>query len=310
MKAYKAFAPATISNFCSGFDLIGVALNEWGDEVLVRPHPHPGVIISRISGYGSDISKDQNSARTAVQSLLSAVGQEGIGLELEIHKGYLHSSGLGSSAASAVAAVVAANAVLGKPFKQNIDLYPFALAGERHLDPTLPADNVAASLLGGIMLSHPAHDPVRIPHPSGLHLVIYRPENARIATSAERTRLKPPPSIPVAVEQTHHIASLILGLYQSNWDLIRMGLQDSWITPQRAPGIPHFSSFYRLSLGHGALGSGISGSGPATFAVFMNSTDAESFADEWFHVEHAPSSSMRDEVLLVSQINSIGAYLC
>ena len=76
MKAYKAFAPATISNFCSGFDLIGVALNEWGDEVLVRPHLHPGVIISRISGYSSDISKEQNSARTAVQSLLSAVGRK------------------------------------------------------------------------------------------------------------------------------------------------------------------------------------------------------------------------------------------
>lgn len=304
-KTYKAFAPATISNLGSGFDLLGLCLEHPGDHVYASIGDKPGVSIHQIRGYKSDISSTANSAITAVEAMLSSLDMDH-SISLVIEKGYAHSSGLGSSAASAVAAVIAVNSLLKKPFKQKEQLYPFALAGERHRDPGLPADNVAASLFGGIVLSHPFHRPIILPVPDGLFLTVVRPD-IRIDTSSNRSSL--PANIPLAdmIEQSYALSNLVLGLYRSDLELIGRGLNDHIIEKHRSKTIPRFDQLKSLAISAGALGCSISGSGPAVFALSPNSFIAEEIKDHWSGI---PSLEYRDSDLFVSGINLDGAHLC
>ena len=306
---FKAFAPASLSNLGSGFDLLGLALEQWGDYVIARKSMGAGVQVTGISGASSGISKDvkKNTAGHVASLMASAVGYKG-GIELVIIKGYAHSSGLGSSAASAVASAIAVNALLGKPFKQKIDLLPFALAGERVNDQLLPADNVAASLLGGIILSSPRdiHSPLSLPVPQGLMLTVLKP-HLQTATIAERARLDTKVLLQGHVSQSDALACLMHGLYQSNWSLISKGLKDYIIEPQRAPEIPFFYDIQNIAMENGALGCSISGSGPSLFVVSNNSLVAEKAAKECIRPW---SDGGIDCDTLVSKVNCRGAKLC
>ncbi|MDX1685008.1 MAG: homoserine kinase [Saprospiraceae bacterium] len=302
---FKAYAPASISNLGSGFDLLGLALEQPGDHVIAHHGEQPGVIVDQIRGFKEGISNEKNSAITAVETLLAHLGRND-SITLTIEKGYPHSSGLGSSAASAVAAVISANALLGKPIKNKRALFPFALAGERHLDKGLPADNVAASLLGGIVLSHPVESPVILPVPEGLVVTIVRPD-IDIKTSANRASLPLQVPLSSAIAQTYSISSFILGLYRSDFDLIRRGLKDYIIEPVRSETIPNFAQIQASAMDEGALGCSISGSGPAIFAISNNSLTAENIQSAWRGLlpdDTDPRSSF------ISKINTTGAYLC
>lgn len=303
--AYKAFAPATISNLGSGFDLLGLALSAPGDFVTARSNDLGEVRVTKITGYKDGISKTRNTAKSAVEALLTDIDSSQ-GIDLEIEKGYAHSSGLGSSAASAVAAVVAVNYVLGRPFKQKEELYPFALGGERSLNHSLPADNVAASLLGGIVLSHPVHDPLILPVPQGLHVAVIRP-HIHINTVENRTSLPDQISLSALTEQAYALSNLVLGLYRSDWDLLRRGLNDHVIETHRASTIPHFHALKGLAIAEGAFGCSISGSGPSIFALCPNSFCADNISSHWAQL--LTTHQMTFDVY-TSSINQEGAFLC
>lgn len=304
-KSYKAFAPATISNLSSGFDLLGLALEEPGDYVLASKTDEGIVKITGITGHKDGISLTNNTAVYAVRALLDSLN-ESCGISLKIDKGYAHSSGLGSSAASAVAAVVATNAVLGKPYKQPIDLLPFAYAGELSVDKNLPMDNVAASLLGGIILSHPHKAPLVLPIPEGIFMTVVRP-HIGINTKEERAGLSDHIPLHSHIQQSHNLSSLILGLYRSNWDMISDGLEDVVIEPQRKSLIPFFDDIKNLAINQGALGCSISGSGPSVFAFCNNSLVAENISLAW--AKHYGSVSIEHD-LYISRINLDGAHIC
>lgn len=304
-KSYKAFAPATLSNLGSGFDLLGLALDQPGDFVTASFGERSGIHITQITGYKNDISKTKNSALTAVEALLTHLNRSD-NIELKIKKGYPHSSGMGSSAASAVAAVIAVNTLIGKPIKHKEELYPFALLGERHHDPNLPADNVAASLLGGVILSHPEKSPIIIPVPEGLHLTVLR-QKVNISTIDSRKELPSTVSLDQLINQTYGLSNFILGMYRSNLDLISQGLKDHVIECHRKDYIPNFEILKEQALNNGALGYNISGSGPTVFALCPNSLVAENIMHEWKKISDIDINTVD---LFVSKINMEGAHLC
>lgn len=277
-RAFKAYAPATLSNLGSGFDLLGMAIQGMGDHVIARESTSSDVIITKISGHSEGISKTNNTAMEAVKAFQRDLEVQK-GVELEVQKGYAHSSGLGSSAASAVAAVVATNALWGRPVKQKEDLFSYAYAGELSQNHELPSDNIAASLYGGIVLSHGHETPKRLPSIPGLTVAIVRQPQA-VSTIEGRNVLNPTVPINSFVEQTHAIASLILGLYRSDLDLLQVGLTDHVVESQRKIYIPHFDTIQQRAIQYEALGCSISGSGPSIFAIFQNNLGAEKFIND------------------------------
>lgn len=305
----KVFAPASVSNVACGFDLLGFALEQPGDEVIARLSEEPGVRISKISGAQDRLPYEvkKNTAGVSVLKLLKFLGDKSIGVELELRKKMPIGSGLGSSAASAVAAVVAVNELLGHPLERRA-LLPFAAEGEKISSGVIHLDNVAPSLIGGMVLvqkgkSISAH---RIPTPGGLFVAVVYPE-VEILTKEARKILHPFIPLEKHVEQSGNLAALIVGLYQSDFDLIRQSLVDVLIEPQRAPLIPHFYEVQEAAMKQGALGCSISGSGPSIFALCSNSHIAglcgESMGRIFRDVQMKYS-------LYLSPINQEGAILC
>ena len=272
----KAFAPASISNLACGYDILGLALEAMGDEVIARISEKPGVRIKSIKGHSHGILKDvnANTAGKAVEEYLQFRQLKSHGIELEIIKNIPLGSGLGGSAASAVAAVVATDRLMKTPLEKR-DLLPFVLSGERVVHPNLPADNVSASLLGGICMTQ-SLDPLmihRIPIPTGIHIVVLLPD-IQVLTAENRSKLKKEVRLKDHIRQSAQLGSFVLGCIRGNWDIIQFALKDFIIEPQRAQSIPHFYELQKTALDHGALGCSISGSGPAIFAFCMNSADA------------------------------------
>lgn len=305
----KVFAPASVSNVACGFDLLGFALEQPGDEVIARLSEEPGVRISKISGAQDRLPYEvkKNTAGVSVLKLLKFLGDKSIGVELELRKKMPIGSGLGSSAASAVAAVVAVNELLGHPLERRA-LLPFAAEGEKISSGVIHLDNVAPSLIGGMVLVQKgkpisAH---RIPTPGGLFVAVVYPE-VEILTKEARKILHPFIPLEKHVEQSGNLAALIVGLYQSDFDLIRQSLVDVLIEPQRAPLIPHFYEVQEAAMKQGALGCSISGSGPSIFALCSNSHIAglcgESMGRIFRDVQMKYS-------LYLSPINQEGAILC
>jgi homoserine kinase len=277
----KVFAPATVSNLACGFDILGVALEKIGDEVIARLTEEPGLRITRIKGAPGKISKDpeKNTAGVATMALLKHLGEEKRGVELEIYKKMPVGSGLGSSAASAVAAVVAVNEILRRPLSRR-ELLPFAMLGEQSADGAWHADNVAPSLLGGIILIRDNHslDIQRIPAPKGLYFAIVKPDIS-VLTADARAVLQQALSLEQLVIQTGNISALIAGFYNADFDLISRSLKDVVIEPQRAHLIPYFYEVKEAALKNGVLGCSISGAGPSIFALCRNSIEAEKTAE-------------------------------
>ncbi len=273
----KVFAPASVSNLGCGFDILGLALDKPGDEIIARLTSHNEVRIKSITGDNGRLPRqpDKNTVTIAANALLQHLGETGIGIDFEIHKKMPFESGLGSSAASAVAGVVAVNELLRRPLEKR-DLLPFAMQGEQHASQAWHADNVAPSLLGGIILirDNPTLDIHRLPCPRGLYLAVIHP-HLQISTAKSRREL--PKKVPLVqmVEQTGNLGGLIHGLYQSDFSLISRCLQDVVIEPHRSKDIPHYQSIRDAALHAGALGCLISGSGPSMFALCNNSLIAE-----------------------------------
>lgn len=268
MKQVRAFAPATVANVAAGFDILGFALDSPGDEITAKFSDYPGVHISRITGDNGRLPLDshKNTAGVAVHALLAHLGERR-GIELLLDKKMPLGSGLGSSAASAVVAVVAVNALLGQPLSKR-ELLPFALEGERIACGSAHADNAAPSLLGGFVLirSYTPLDIVPLPTPEKLHATVVHP-HIEIQTKDARGILKQQISLSNAITQWGNTAGLIAGILMADYGLISRSLQDVIVEPIRSILIPKFYDLKHAALQAGALGCSISGSGPSLFAL-------------------------------------------
>ena len=306
----KVFAPATVANLACGFDLLGLAVHGMGDEIVVRSSETKGITISKITGDKGKLPKDAslNVAGVAAQAVLKHLGlEEEIGLEFELRKKMPFGTGLGSSAASSVAGAMAVNEVLGRPLTKR-ELLPFAMLGEQAADGAYHADNIAPSLLGGIIFcrDNPSLDIHRIYAPKGLYVTVVLPE-IEVLTKDSRNVLSENVSLKSHIQQSGNLGGLIIGLMYSDFDLIGRSLSDVIIEPQRAKLIPHFYKVKEAALGAGALGCSISGAGPSIFALNANSLKAERTAKAMQEVfRHYGISSK----VIVSEINNEGAVLC
>lgn len=269
----KAFAPASIGNVGVGFDMLGLALGGGaGDTVIAARSDTPGISIGEVRGLDGEIhpylSTDpkQNTASIGAQALWDASGAPG-GVVLKVHKGVPLQSGMGSSAASAVAAVVAANALLDEPLDTE-DLLPYALEGEKFASGGLHADNVAPSLLGGLVLCPTVLLPevVRLPVPDGVCAVLLHPE-LQINTAHARRGLARGYSMEQWLQQQGYLAGFIAACMAGDVELMGRTLRDVVIEPQRAAAVPCFDDVKAAAMRQGALGCSLSGSGPSIFAL-------------------------------------------
>jgi len=300
----RVFAPATVANVACGFDILGFAIDRPGDEVRMRLTFEPGVRIVAIKGDGGRLPLDpaRNTVSVPVLALLKRL-KSNQGFAIELHKKMPLGSGLGSSAASAVAGVFAANELLGNPLKR-MDLLEFALEGERVACGSAHADNAAPALLGGFALVRSYHplDVVQIATPEKLHCTVLHPQ-IEIRTEDARKILRKQILFKDAVTQWGNIAGLIAGLMNSDYELIRRSLQDVIIEPVRAILIPGFREVKQAAIAAGALGCSISGSGPSLFALSSSPETAEAVAK-------AMSSEMAalkiGSEAYVSKINRVG----
>ena len=268
-KEVRVFAPATVANVACGFDVLGFAINEPGDEVVARHSDKPGLRITSITGDDGKLPKiaEKNTAGVAALDLLRHLGMSDRGIELEIHKKMPFGSGLGSSAASAVAGVYAVNKLIGEPLAKQ-QLLPFAMQGEASADGAWHADNVGPSLLGGIVFirSNQELDIAQLPVPENLWAAVVHPD-IEILTKVAREIL--PTNIPMvnATQQIGNLGGLICGLIQEDYAMIGRSIHDVIAEPRRQKLVPEFYNAKRAAMSNGALGFSISGAGPSVFAL-------------------------------------------
>jgi homoserine kinase len=279
MTSVTAFAPATVSNVACGFDVLGFALHEPGDEVTATATTG-GVTIEDIEGDGGRLPREaaRNTAGVAVLALLAKL-EERRGVSLRIKKGLPLSSGLGGSAASAAAAVVAVDALFNANTPVDT-LIACALEGERLGAGSAHADNIAPSICGGFVLVRRANPPdvITLPVPAGLTAVVVHPE-LEIETAKARALLGTTVPLGDAVRQWANLGALIHGLHTGDFGLISRSLEDTIAEPRRAPLVPGLSLIKRAAAEAGALGSSLSGSGPSLFALCENDAIARDVAD-------------------------------
>ncbi|MEY3599561.1 MAG: Homoserine kinase [Bacteroidota bacterium] len=281
MKRISLFSPGTIANISCGFDVLGVALDEVGDIMHIEETVEPGWRISAITGADLPLAVEKNTAGVAGLSLLNAykskVGTHP-GFHLVIEKKIKAGSGIGSSAASASGAVWGLNELLGRPFTP-LELVGFAMEGEKLASGVAHADNVAPGLFGGFTLvrSYAPLDIVALPCPNDLYAVVLHPQ-IEIKTQDARSILKTQLSLKQATTQWGNLGGLIAGLYTDDYGLISRSLVDVVVEPIRSLLIPGFDELKKTMLDSGALGAGISGSGPSVFALAKGSDQAHSIA--------------------------------
>ena len=268
-----AFAPASVGNVAIGFDILGFAVDTLGDRVTVTRCEAPGVEIAAVRGVAEEVPLEapDNTAGRALLALQDAVRPR-FGFRVEIDKGIPLGSGLGGSAASAVGAVVAANALLPQPLSR-LELLQFALAGEALASGARHADNIAPCLFGGLALTVGIDHPrvKQIPVPAAIRAVIVHP-HMFLATAKARAILKLSVELSDFVWQTANLAGFISGCYTDDLEMIRASFQDVVIEPQRAALIPGFNEVRRGAMEAGALGCSISGAGPSMFAWTLEAT--------------------------------------
>ena len=275
----RAFAPAGVGNIGVGFDLLGHSIACPRDVAIVHRIDDPIVRIDAIRGAvaGADrlpLQPEFNTAGRALQALREGLGLTH-GFALELEKGIPVGSGLGGSAASCVAALIAANALLDAPLSRAA-LYPFALDGESVSSGSRAGDNVGPMLLGGVVLAT-ATRMVALPVPEWLHCVVVHPEQV-LETRRARAVLTEPYPLSLVVAQSAHLALFLTGLQRGDAALISEGLHDLLVEPRRAALIPGFAAVKAAALDQRALGAGISGGGPSVFAWFASRADADAAA--------------------------------
>lgn len=302
----KVFAPATVANMICGFDVLGFAVNEPGDEVYMRRVDSPGVRIVKITGDEGrlPLDPDQNTVSACVKLLLKDFGLgEKVGVEIELHKNMPIGSGLGSSAASTVAGLFAINELLGKPLTKE-QLLPYCIEGERLACGHGHADNVAPALYGGITLVRGGDDldVIQLPTPPKLYASVIFPQ-VDVPTRDARQLIKEKVLLKDAVTQWGNIAGLVAGLFKEDYDLIARSMHDVLIEPTRAILIPQFYEMKQIALSQGALSFGISGSGPSVVAISTSERIAQTVSQ---HIQIHLTSNDIDHFAYVSKVNTQG----
>jgi homoserine kinase len=306
-KSVKAFAPATVANVCCGFDILGFAVDNPGDEVILTLREDNEVLIKSIVGDGGKLPLDssKNTASVAIKSLLNKLNIEQ-GVDIELFKNLPLGSGMGSSAASGVAALVGMNQLLGNPCTRE-ELIIHAMESERIACGSAHADNVAPSLLGGFVLVREYNplDVIKIPSTPDLFCTLVHP-HIELKTEDSRKVLKPALPLKDVVTQSGNVAALMLGLMKPDFSLIGRSLKDVIAEPVRSVFIPGFDHSREVAVKTGALGFGISGSGPTVFAI---STDNDSARKVGESINKEFLKYGLDSEVYVSKINQEGARI-
>lgn len=287
MDRASASAPASIGNVGVGFDILGQAFDAVRDTVTAVREPCLGVRLGAVTGLVSSLpgAVRSNTALAAAEALLQAAGNP-FGVLLSIDKGVPMSAGMGGSAASAVAAAAAVNALLPEPYPLEA-LLPFALEGERVASDPPHWDNVMASLLGGLVLAARVQPPLlqRLKTPRDMVAIVLHPA-IQTETKAARALLSEEVPMSVVVEHSRRLAAFVAGCATSDFELIRAGLEDVLVEPQRAHLVPPLGEVKRAALSAGALGCSFSGSGPSVFAwALAEEADQVEDAMSWAFVE-------------------------
>lgn len=269
MDEVTVLSPATVSNVVCGFDCLGFALEQPCDEMTLRKTDRTGVTIAHRDDFGLPTEPRSNVAGVALQAFIDAAGIKN-GFEVEITKRIKPGSGIGSSAASACGAVVAANLLLGEPFSKP-ELVELAMAGELLASGSRHADNLAPCIYGGFVLvrSTDPLDIVSMEFPR-LFVTVIHPQ-IEIRTAEARAMLPRDVRLADAVSNWSNLGAFVAGLHAGDLDLLKRSMVDTIVEPVRSSLIPKFDEVKRASLDAGAVGGGISGSGPS---MFMLSTDA------------------------------------
>jgi len=306
MKSLKVFAPATVANISCGFDVLGCCLEGVGDEMLISLSDTPGVRITKIEGANLPLATDKNVAGVAVVALLEELNDITSGIDIEIYKKIKAGSGIGSSAASSAGAVWATNELLGNPFTPQ-QLVKFAMEGERLASGNAHADNVAPALLGGFTLvrSYAPLDVLKLNTPEDLYMTIIHPQ-IEVKTADSRKVVKPNIPLKKAITQWGNLGGFIAGLYTNDYDLLGRSLEDVIIEPMRSILIPKFEEVKVAAIENGALGAGISGSGPSIFALSKGKETAQKVAKAIEEV-YKPTGIVFD--IHVAGINAAGVSL-
>jgi homoserine kinase len=295
-----------VGNVAIGFDILGMAVDALGDRVTVSRSSQRGVRITAISGVPEELplEAERNTAGRALMAMQEALNP-GFGFEMQIQKGIPLGSGLGGSAASAVGAVVAANALLPEPCSK-LELLKFAMQGEKVASGSLHVDNIAPSLFGGLVLTVGIDHPrvKQIPVPAGIKSVIVHP-HMFLSTKQARAILKRTVELSDFVWQTANLAGFISGCYTDDLDMIRASFQDVVIEPQRQALIPGFNDVRQAAMAAGALGCSISGAGPTMFAWAL--ADHAEMVLATMRREFGRHSITLDEWIVDAQ--SVGAHL-
>jgi homoserine kinase len=305
MNSIKIFAPATVANVSCGFDVLGFALDNVGDLMCFKKIAEKGIKITKIEGADLSYNPKHNVVGAAGMAFLKAFGA-GVGFEIEIYKKIKPGSGIGSSAASAAGTVFAMNTLLGNPFN-NTELVRFAMEGERLACGAAIADNVSAALFGGFTLvrSYAPLDIIKIHTPDQLYATVIHPQ-IEVKTEAARQILNDTVPLSDAIKQWGNVGGLISGLYTEDYNLISRSLHDYIVEPLRATLIPGFDEVKQRALKAGALGCGISGSGPSIFALSKGASKAQVVADA---MQEVYKNIGIDFNIYVSKINTQGVKI-
>ncbi len=302
-----AAAPATVGNVVCGFDVLGLALEEPTDRVSARRIGEPGVRLESVTGDDGRVPRrpEENSAGAAAAALLDAVDTRSAGVSLTLEKGLPLAAGMGGSAASAVAAVVAVDALLGLEADEDV-LLDAALAGERVASGAPHADNVAPALHGGILLCRldARRRLVRLPVPEGLSVALLQPR-LELETRAARELLGDRVALADAISQWGNTAALVAALYEGDLDLLADSLVDRIAEPKRAGKVPAFRAVQEAALDAGALGCSLSGAGPSVFALAASREAASRIGESMLAAFRAGSEAGAD--LHVSGVGLRGA---
>lgn len=301
----KIFSPATVANVSCGFDVLGFCLDSVGDEMVIRKINKKGVYITKIEGFDLPYEAELNVAGVSALAMYNALNPD-CGFEIEIFKNIKPGSGIGSSAASAVGSVFGMNELLGRPFNKT-QLTEFAIKGEALASKCEHADNLAPAIFGGFTLvkSISPLEILQIPSPDDLYATIIHPQ-IEIKTSEARAILPKEVALSSAVTQWANFGSLIHALHTNDFGLIQRSLNDVIVEPYRSQLIPHYNDVKKNVLKAGALGAGISGSGPSIFSLSKGLETANNVKDT---MKNIYSKTGIDFDIHVSKINTQGVKI-
>lgn len=308
-KNVSAFAPASVANVCCGFDIMGFAVDDAGDKVSVSQdstNEFPEIILSGKYGHLISPDKDKNTAGVAISAFLKHIGRSDQSFKIELQKNLPLGSGLGSSASSSVAAVIAINHLFGSPLTAK-ELLPFAMEGERIACGSAHADNVAPSLLGGFVLIN-NYEPLEVTSldcPDNLYCAVVHPQVELHTNDARKIMDKDIP-LTTAIKQCANVAGFVSGLWKQDPQLIGRCMEDLFAEPKRTQLIPGFQKVKREALKAGAIGCGISGSGPSVFALCIGKDNAQKAAEG---MQYAFNEMYLDSEIYISSLQANGAYI-